>query len=176
MIKLMDLLLELSAGEQAKQQGLKSIGFGRYVYPKNPHTVVAKSEQGRLVPVGPHMKGPPTRPKLSSLERVPMAGTMDQLRGILTTQAEEGRLDTTKVISIWRNALRAVAAGHDKRDVILATLRDVSAELKLSAATSDTDRIQMGLKPSKYTNTPEPDLPSTMDLGLPRMKPRMARV
>jgi hypothetical protein len=173
MIKLIDIILEMTAGQQAKQQGLTSIGFGRYVRPDDPHKVVAKSSRGRLVPVDTPAKGPPTRPKVSSLERVPMAGTMDQLRSILTTQAEEGRLDTSMVIAMWRAALRRIAAGYDKKIVILNTLRDVSVEVKAFAAASDIDRTQVGLKPAQYDITPPEsgeDLPSTADLGLPRMK------
>ncbi|KKL03518.1 hypothetical protein LCGC14_2625360 [marine sediment metagenome] len=173
MIKLIDIILEMTAGQQAKQQGLTSIGFGRYVRPDDPHKVVAKSERGKLVPVGAKTKGPPSRPKVSSLERVPMAGTMDQLRSILTTQAEEGRLDTTMVVAMWRAALRRIAAGEKEEKVILNTLRNVSAEVKAFAVASDIDRTQMGLKPAQYDITPPEsgeDLPSTADLGIPRMK------
>jgi len=35
-------LVEQTASEEAKRRGLQSIGFGRYVDPKTPHTVVAK--------------------------------------------------------------------------------------------------------------------------------------
>lgn len=52
MIKLKNIILELSAGDEAKKRGLKSIGFGRYVDPSTGK-VVAKSENGRLVSVTP---------------------------------------------------------------------------------------------------------------------------
>lgn len=43
-------LVELTpAGEQAKKQGLVSIGFGRYADPKNPEKMVAKSDGDKLV-------------------------------------------------------------------------------------------------------------------------------
>jgi hypothetical protein len=45
-----------SAAEEAKKRGLKSIGFGRYVEPKDPSTVVAKIENGRLVLTKPGEK------------------------------------------------------------------------------------------------------------------------
>jgi len=46
---------ESKASEKAKKLGLKSIGFGRYVRPNKPSTVVAKSTQGgkKLEPVKP---------------------------------------------------------------------------------------------------------------------------
>lgn len=54
MIKLKNLLIlreaeESQAAEEAKKRGLKHIGYGRYVDPADPKTVVAKSENGRLV-------------------------------------------------------------------------------------------------------------------------------
>jgi len=48
MILLKDILLESEASEKAKQLGLKSIGFGRYVKPGNPKKVAAKTINGKL--------------------------------------------------------------------------------------------------------------------------------
>ena len=53
MIRLKDLLVEASAGEEAKRRGLKSIGFGRYADPADPTTMVAKSVNGKLMAVKP---------------------------------------------------------------------------------------------------------------------------
>ena len=53
MIRLKSLITEASPADQAKKMGLKSIGFGRYVDPSDPHTVVAKSKGGKLVKVKP---------------------------------------------------------------------------------------------------------------------------
>lgn len=48
MIKLVDLIHESQASQEAQRRGLKSIGFGRYTDPSTGK-VVAKSEKGRLV-------------------------------------------------------------------------------------------------------------------------------
>lgn len=52
LILLKDLMNEATAGEEARQRGLKSIGFGRYTDPTTGK-VVAKSENGKLVNVSP---------------------------------------------------------------------------------------------------------------------------
>jgi len=54
-----DLLLEATAGEEAKKRGLKSIGFGRYADPST-NKVVAKSVNGKLVAVKPQKAGKKT--------------------------------------------------------------------------------------------------------------------
>jgi len=51
-VKLGEIVMEATAGEEAKRRGLKSIGFGRYADPQTGK-VVAKSEKGRLVAVKP---------------------------------------------------------------------------------------------------------------------------
>ncbi len=65
MIKLKDIIFEQGgAGEEAKKRGLKSIGFGRYVDPAKPETVVAKSVNGKLVAVkGAQDKGTKSPPQ-----------------------------------------------------------------------------------------------------------------
>jgi hypothetical protein len=52
LVKLTDLLWEITpAAKEAKRRGLLSVGFGRYVDPKDPHKVVAKIVNGKLVAV-----------------------------------------------------------------------------------------------------------------------------
>jgi len=61
-------LRESKASDEAKRRGLKGIGYGRYVDPADPQTVVAKTVNGQLVmtPQGakhPSVKRPPSPAK-----------------------------------------------------------------------------------------------------------------
>ena len=78
MIRLKDLLVEASAGEEAKRRGLKSIGFGRYADPADPTTMVAKSVNGKLMVVKPQEQ-PQGKPQGNKTTTQPNAEPTTQL-------------------------------------------------------------------------------------------------
>jgi len=68
-IRLVDLLVEKTAAEEAKEKGLKHIGWGRWANPNDPKTVVAKTVRGRLKWLEkPKKAGEPEEEKPDQLE------------------------------------------------------------------------------------------------------------
>lgn len=114
-----DILLELTPAEEARRRGLKSIGFGRYVDPANPGTVVAKIENDRLVAVSPDEEEPDKKaapseapPKTSpkeqkKLQKADRGAVLDSLR---YTESQY-REDRAKMKS---GEIRGVGAGTNE--------------------------------------------------------------
>jgi len=128
MIKLTDILVEVIqdsiASDEAKRLGLQSIGFGRYVNPNNPGTVVAKSRGGRLMAVS----GDPVGSKRG--ERMAMATTPDELQNVLGHHVKAGRIDRKTAQMLVKRVGHEMKSGVSQKDAMVSALRDAASVMR----------------------------------------------